>query len=472
MQVEPGTEPSIPQLQSTFKEYLPPEVVEDLVKASQASKPPKRGLYKRVLTPFVVVWCFILQRLNDDHTCDAVLSWIHSGALDGLDDGSGVPLSERMKAQNTGSYCRARKRMPLAVLQGGTRYLAEVAESRLGDEDLWKGHRVALLDGSTVTLRPHPDLVKAYGQAENQYGSAYWVVTRLVVAFGLYTASLLDLVNGAFRESEQSLIKSVLASLVPGTVGVGDDNFGVFSVAQAMRHNGIFCLLRLTAARAKSIAKHTMHSGKDIDIEWTPTRRDQCDEAMSKTPISGRLIYVQVQRDGFRPVDLYLFTTLLDKGTYPVADLVELYSRRWSVELDLRYVKSALKMDMLTCQTAQMAQKELWAAVAAYNVVRLAMIAAAQVAKVSPLKLRFTSCWRRVRDTIISLRAADTPERVRKLLDRLVEILGQCQLQKRLQFRVEPRATRHRRQTYSPLKGSRQEAREILLKPLLLEPAK
>lgn len=90
---------------------------------------------------------------------------------------------------------------------------------------------------------------------------------------------------------------------------------------------------------------------------------------LSVEPIAGRLIYVRVERPGFRPVDLYLFTTLLDASRYTIAQLVELYGLRWHVELDIRYVKDTLDMGLLTGQSPDIVCKEFDCGLLAYNLI-------------------------------------------------------------------------------------------------------
>ncbi len=465
-QTQPRAKPSIQQVLPVFKELLSAATVRDLVKGCGLS------MYERLFTPLIVVWCFIFQRLNSDHSLDAVVSHVSSGAVDHLDDRDRRPVSERIESESTAGYAIARKRMPLAVLKQVSSRFARAAEEHQGAEALWHGHPVALLDGTTLALRPEGDLAEHYGQARNQHGLAYWVTMRVVAAFGLHTAVLLGAADGPRLESEQSLAKEVLGQLAPDSICVGDSNFGVFSVAQAARHHHVWPVLRLTKRRAQALAKGALHPGDDQVVQWAPSKHDQIDPQMSKAPITGRLLYVRLERDGFRPVDLYLFTTLLDASAYTVDELVALYGHRWHVELDLRYVKSTMDMDLLTAKSVEIARKELWAGLAAYNVVRDYMVVAAKQAGLTPLDLSFAKCWRRVREAIGSVRPTDTPEAVEKMLRRLLKSLAKCRLQKRARSRIEPRAVRRRATVYAALKGSRHKARELARQKLLADPTK
>jgi hypothetical protein len=133
--------------------------------------------YQRLLPPVLVVWGFIFQRLNPDHTCDAAWSYLSSAAVRaqfGL-----APLIERDLSESNSAYCQARKRLPWAVVQGILATTARAIQARVGDRGLWHGLRVNLLDGSTLRLAASAELTDHYGVATNQYGPSHWPLLRL-----------------------------------------------------------------------------------------------------------------------------------------------------------------------------------------------------------------------------------------------------------------------------------------------------
>lgn len=459
---QPKALSTIQQCLPTFQKLVPALFIRDLARVVHA---PHR-FYERVFTPAIVVWCLVFQRLNADHSCDAIVSAVRSGAFDHLDDPHRTPLSERLRSESNASFCQARKRLPLAVVQGVLHQSAHAIQQTAGERALWLGHHVVLLDGSTITLYPCGDLVQKYGQHTNQHGPTFWVEMRVTGAFCLRTGALLDLAEGSLHQSEQVLVRPVLTQLEPGSVCVGDQNFGVFSVVQAARPQGLFVLLRLTAARARALVQRPLPTTLDVPVEWTPSRKDQCVPDLSTEPIAGRLIAVHLQRDGFRPVDMYWFTTLVDQSRYTVDDLCALYGYRWHVELNLRYVKDTLDMGLLHAKSADIARKELYAGLIAYNLIRAGMNDAAQQAGLTPLALSFTQCWRRLRDALFFLWSRGALQDLRRQSERLLSRLAACQLPKRPRFRIEPRAVRRRRSPYPPLKGSRDAARERMREQL------
>src|SRR5258708_24471996 len=84
--------------------------------------------------------------------------------------------------------------------------------------------------------------------------------------------------------------------------------------------------------------------------------------------------------------ELYLCTMVQE----PWEELVELYRRRWDVELDIRSLKQTLRMHSLSSKSPEGAEKELLLATAGYNLVRSVQVAAARQANLKPRQLSFS----------------------------------------------------------------------------------
>jgi len=83
---------------------------------------------------------------------------------------------------------------------------------------------------------------------------------------------------------------------------------------------------------------------------------------------------------------LYLFTTL----TISADEVVALYGKRWNVESDLRGLKQTARLRRIAVHSVEMMEKELLAAVLAYNLVRAVMVMAARKAGLHTRQLSFT----------------------------------------------------------------------------------
>jgi len=153
--------PSPEELLPIFGELFSRTTIKQWVKESSSR------LYWRVLTPLVILWGLIYQRLSSDHSCDQLVSCLHTGAFDGLDreEPSEEPLSKRLSSQSTSGYVQGRNRLPLLVLSKGltlvrTTIIGWLQSAPNSLPSNWKGHAVRLLDGTTFRLRPTEELLK------------------------------------------------------------------------------------------------------------------------------------------------------------------------------------------------------------------------------------------------------------------------------------------------------------------------
>ena len=441
-----------------------------------AQSPPPPHLYWRLYTPLVVLWCLILQRLQADHTDEAVVTHLHTGAADALDphDPHQQPLSQRLRSESTAAYVQARARLPLTLLQRASAHLVAHVQATLAapaPAATWHGHPVRLLDGTTFRLAPTPALVAAYGQARNQHGDGYWVVVRSVASFCLHTHLCTAVTEAAPTTSESALVHPVMAQEAPGTVFVGDINFGVYRVAQVATALGQQVVLRLRADRAEALLRANGQRGPHAGaqawaVQWARKVDTQYEATLPAAPLAGRVLYVRLQQPGFRPRALYLFTTLPDAPPYPLVEVVALYGLRWQVELDYRQIKTTLEMEEFTAQSPEVFRLELAAGLLTYNLVRAGMVQAAQRAAVPVTRLSFARCWRRLREALL----VGVPAWVAhggQIAAWLVGRLAQCRLPHQpRKVAHEPRQVRRRPQVFPALKGDRARARQQALEQL------
>jgi hypothetical protein len=448
------SKPDIAELMPLYQRWLPSEVIARLVSET------KKKFYSRLLPPLLVLWGFIFQRLNHDHSCDAAWSYLASDAV--LKQFRlGKPPPKRLSESNS-AYCQARKRLPLSVAQGALAATAQALDQQLGAVALWHGRRVSLFDGSTLQLAATSELTTHYGVPTNQHGASHWPLMRLVAGFNLYDGAVHAVAEGPYRTSEQALAVQVMRNMGPDWVHVGDRNFGIYHILQVAVAMPSDVVLRLKVTQAKRLVPQ-LYSGLDVDVVWSPSPFDACEPDLPTPPVAGRLIYVRLQKAGFRPIDLYLFTTLTDREAFPLADLLALYGQRWNVELDLRYIKTMLDMEALEGKSVDFVRKELLLGLVAYNLLRGLMAIAALQAQRSPLELSLAQCWRRTTDACRSLPQGASSAQVERVLSRLLTRLGRCVLPKRKRERFEPRAVWGRPRVYPSIKGSREKARQAWL---------
>jgi hypothetical protein len=431
-------------------------------KPAKSKKPPER-FYERIFSLRITLWYLIFQRLNFDHTQAAVVRDLRKGGADGL-RGRGRKLSHKVRSTKTSGYNQARQRLPLELVQGSLAHLGQHLLKLVGLAPSPKKRpgpnkrARQLLDGSTLALLKTPELAAAYAPASNQNGASDWSLMRILVGFCARSGAVLSAIEGAMEQSEQALAWKVIETSAAFTIWIGDRNFGVWSVAaQAVRHRQDV-LVRLTGARAAKLAQgRPLQSGEDRRVCWSPSRHDQAAPGLERTSVSGRLIYVRLQKKG-QWIDLWLFTTL-DASDYPVELLVKWYGQRWQAELHFRSVKTQMKMAELDVCSPEMARKEFYSGLLAYNLVRTVMWGAGERLESNLHTISFSQARRVLLEYLKAWGKAVAGPDNKSVGQLLAEVAKETLPKRRGERPSEVRRVRHRRQKFPPLKGSRAAAR-------------
>ena len=112
----------------------------DLVDTLESSLPDHR---ERLFPPTETLSMFLAQALKPDRSCQNI---VNDAAVKRLTHG--LPQC----STKTGGYCKARQRLPLAMVSGMVRCTGNQIAAQTPDKWRWYGRRVRLVDGTTVTL--------------------------------------------------------------------------------------------------------------------------------------------------------------------------------------------------------------------------------------------------------------------------------------------------------------------------------
>jgi hypothetical protein len=394
----------------------------------------------RVYNSAVVVWLMIFQRLHSQGTLDSAVLELLRGLPSSFWPQPCKRVAEAAEegggrfSQETGAFNKARHKLSRSVVQ---QCCDQAFQVLIQQADLAPDRRAAFfLDGTTALLAHSQNLVETYPPHENQHGASHWPTLRLLVAHDLYTGlaarSEWGPVNGdkEKRVSEQGLLDRMIGRLPSAALLVADCNFGVFSVAWAAAQYDHPVVLRLTTVRAMRLAGGRLQDGTDRLIQWKPTREDRRShpDLPKDACLSGRLIVRQVQpSNGAEAFLLAAFTTLEDSAE----QVVELYGKRWNIELDLRQLKGTLRMDQLTCTSEEMVAKEIDVAMLTYNLVRAVIYLTALKAGREPRAFSFTRVRNVLQAFLPRIEAAADERTRRKLYADMEYYLSRCTLPKR-----------------------------------------
>jgi hypothetical protein len=412
-----------------------------------------------VYTPLVTLCLFLSQVLDPDHSCRAAVArlvvWL---AVNG----------RKPCAPETSSYCEARQRLPLGVVTRLVRQTARGIDGRAADAWLWKGRRVALVDGTTASMPDTPENQRAFPQSKAQGIGLGFPLVRMVAVISLATGVVRDLALGPYKgkeTGETALLRTLLNGLGAGAIVLGDRCFASFFMIAALAQRGVDALLRMHQRRKYDFRRGRRLGVEDHIVTWAkPERPDWMDEATYASipdELAVRELRVRVEQPGFRVDELVLVTTLLDAGAYTKEEVAQLFLQRWNVELDLRSIKDVLQMDVLRCKTPEMVQKEIWMHLLAYNLIRGVMAQAAEAHGKPPRLLSFKGALQTMTAFQDALRQAAPGDR-EHLMKAMLMAISRHEVGDRF-GRVEPRANKRRPKPQRYLKESRQQARKRLI---------
>ena len=272
----------------------------------------------------------------------------------------------------------------------------------------------------------------------------------------LGSGALLNAALGRFRGKggdEQTLLRSMLDTLQRGDIPLGDAYYASYFLLCSLHARGVDGVFEQYGARRRStdFRRGQRLGTRDHLIKlhkprYKPDWMSQTDFDQAPATLTVRELHTGGK---------ILVTTLLCAKQTPKSAVRDLYRSRWNVELDLRNIKTTLGLEILSCKTPQMVEKELWVYLLAYNLIRLLMAQAAVLAGRRPRELSFKhtlQLW------VVWVRTGSDDK-----LAKLFVLIAQQRVANR-PGRIEPRALKRRLKPYPLLTKPRHVATDIIRK--------
>lgn len=413
----------------------------ELLELTEAHLPEHR---ERLYPPTVTLSMFMMQALQEDGSCQkAVNAWAARRVAEGLSTNS----------VGTGSYCKARRRLPIEMVMALTRASGRLLSTQSPDEWLWRGRKVKLVDGSGISMPDTAENQSSYPQPGSQAEGVGFPLARIVAVICLSSGAVWDAAMGPFEgqgNSELGLLRSLGEAFSTGDVMVADAFYCNFFVIATMQAAGVDVVFKQNGARITDFRRGQRLGPRDHLVCWSKPRSPpewMTPEQYAAFPETLTVREVKVGGG-------VIVTTMLDHKDVRKDALAELYAQRWHVELDLRNIKTTLGMDVLSCQTPQMNEKEFWVHLLAYNLIRLLMAQAAAAAGVNPRQLSFKHTVQMWTEWVACRLSTELTRHGSALL----RLIAQIRVADR-PGRIEPRMKKRRPKSYPWLKISRAQAR-------------
>lgn len=412
------------------------------------------GHYKRLFSPARTFWLFLAQ-IMDDGSCRQAnrrhLAWL---AAEG----------GRSASASTAAYCKARRRLPAQEVEKVHADVVRKIQARNGGRHRWRGRRVKVVDGSSVSMPDTPANQQAYPQPAGQKPGCGFPVMRLVALFCLGTGVLIEAATDRLKVNERALFRRLWQCLEKGDVVLADRGFCSYADYVLLKERGVDAVMRKHQRLKQSLKRQKRIAQGDDLMCWSKTRtrpkwlsKEQWDAMPAQ--ITVREITVHAGVPGFRTQTFVLLTSLLDHKAFPAGEFARLYRKRWAVELYLRDIKTTMGMDILSCKSPEMARKELRMHIILYNLTRATMLEAAIRHELPPERISFKGTL----DTIATwaprlVGASKTQSRA--LVEFMLQHIAKDALPERPD-RLEPRVRKRRPKNYPLLTAPRKQYVEI-----------
>lgn len=367
------------------------------------------------------------------------------------------------------AYCTARGRLPLELLRVLLKRVCTLGEvpARQEPSMLWKGHRLWHMDGSTFSMPDTPDLQEAFGQPGAQRHACGFPVAHILCLFDAATGLIQDCILSPLRTHDMAKASGLHPHLRLGDILIADRAFESFVHAVLLLARGLHMILPIHQKRKVDFRRAQRRGGKrgcrlerrrirkcgrcDQIVRWLKPQQkprwmtNEQYQALPQT-IDVREIKRMVRLPTGLLQTIVLVTTLLDENRYSAEELLGVLKDRWAVEVNLRHLKTTMKMDVLRSKTAVGVERELWMFLIVYDLVRLIMLEASARQNVPVRRISFA-------DALYWLRHGDLSRPMPELL-----------VVPHRPGRVEPRAVKRRPKPYDWLSRSREVFRKSLLR--------
>jgi hypothetical protein len=440
----------LPQIEKLFAHLLPLGLLSQTEEGDNSRQ--------RVYSLRCTFWAFLWQALNPGAPCREVVRQIQALCC-------AAGLSAKVD-EGTSAYCQARRRLPLEVLQRARAAAADHAEKLLPqDQQRWRGWRVKVTDGSTLSLADTPANQSASPQPTSQKPGCGFPLLKIVGVFSLASGALLGYAKGNKHSAELPLLFRLRQLFQSGDLLLADRGFCSYVVMALLEMLGVACLFRLHQARPQDLRVGIRLGQKDRLVVWSkPQQKPRyLPKALWRrvpAELTVRVLRVQIHIPGFRTQTITLATTLSDAQAYPAEELGALYLRRWRIELWWRHLKTSLGLEVLRCQTPAMLHKELEIYLTGYNLMRGLMAEAAALHERPLEQISFKGSVDALRQYTPLIAQARSQKKQSRLIQDLLRVLALDLVPER-PGRRQPRAVKRRPKPYPLLTEPRQVFQEI-----------
>ena len=222
--------------------------------------------------------------------------------------------------------------------------------------ELFKGHRLLAIDGSTVQLPLTEELKSLYGTFNNQHKTDDIIVGRVSVLYDVLNDIVLDGLLTPLDQGELTLSREHMKLTKKGDLIIMDRAYPSFESIYWMLNQGVDFLYRCKQNFSKP-TKAFFDSGKnEAIVSIKPSQSGSFKDLPYRkdTELLVRFLRIELESGEIE----ILMSSLLNKQDYPYTDFKSLYFKRWQVEIFYNRFKNIIAVESFSGTTNQFIQQE------------------------------------------------------------------------------------------------------------------
>jgi hypothetical protein len=332
---------------------------------------------------------------------------------DAKSHGLSLPQDEPISAA---AFCNARRKLKANALRVLLHDAADAFESQHGARHRFHGRRVLAVDGSKMSVQRSRELWAEFGAPASSHAPQILVTTL----FDVIAKVPIDATVAPFAGSEREQLGRLVGRLRSGDVVVLDQGFPSYEVMEILLSRSVDFVMRVAVKGGFSAVEAFVRSGSNQDdLRLIPASRSS---GRHLAPFTVRA----VRRDG-PDGDPQVFITSLPRNAFSREDIIELYRRRWEVELFFRLEKGTyLGHDQFHARNPDGVRQEVFALLLFVALSRTLMAAAAEVHNVPYECISQKGALLAAASRFTVLLVNRDPARARRALGELLQRISRC----------------------------------------------
>lgn len=348
-----------------------------------------------------------------------------------------------------------------------TRALFERLAARVQPSPCFLGLRPYGIDGTTLTVPDTPANAAEFGRPGVAEGQAAFPVVSVITLVDTTARQIRDAEIGPYKASERQACVRLVSHLSSDSVVFFDAGITAGWLLHHLKSERTHFVARASENWDPRVVRSLGPGDSIVEVDvWESIPRPKDDTRRDKRRLLGVLRLRMIEYSVAGCPRIRLFTDLVDPIQYPALEIALGYHRRWECELVTDEIKThqltPAKGTVPTClrsKTPMGVRQEAYAALTAYNIIRMMIDTAAQAGGVDPLEISFVRATEAIKLALPKLKNA--PPRARPALTaRLLLDLLSCRIDRPRRRRQWPRVVK-KRATHFPAKKRHHRERRL-----------